>query len=92
MFMHAGKYQVIWKQAWMPYVAECLSEVLSVKIKQAKLFFDETVRGGSRWERVSPSPEKCLDFGSQMVTFGAFWALSFTVWMHVLQINSSAFD
>jgi len=41
-------------------------------------------RGGvgcGMWE--CPLPPKKLDFASQMATFGAFWALSFTVWMHV---------
>jgi len=33
-----------------------------------------------------------LDFASQMATVGAFWALSFTVWMHVLHIKNSALD
>ena len=39
-----------------------------------------------------PLPIKILDFASQMATFGAFWALSFTVRMHVLHIKSSALD
>ena len=33
-----------------------------------------------------------VDFASQMATFDAFWALSFTVRMHVLHIKSSALD
>jgi len=32
-----------------------------------------------------------LDFASQMATFSAFWALSFTVWMHVLHIKKQCF-
>ena len=39
-----------------------------------------------------PSSEKFLDFASKMATFGAFWALSFTVCMHVLHVKKQRFE
>ena len=42
--------------------------------------------------RISGADPEILDFASQMATFGAFWALSFTVWIHVLHIKSCALD
>ena len=44
------------------------------------------------WGGAVLSPETFLDFASQMATFGAFWALSFAVRMHILHIKSSALD
>ena len=50
-------------------------------------------RGGSRnFEQGRELRRWRRQGGVGVKTFGAFWALSFTLWMHVLHIKSSALD
>jgi len=83
--------------------AACIKQQLQGRIQKFWLGGRESRRQRRRggWEGVSPYPlgvesrewaETFLNFASQMATFGAFWALSFTVQMHVLHIKSSNLD
>jgi len=66
---------------------------VTLVILDTLIVFTYLLTGGGAWRGGSaPSPKNVLDFASQMATLGAFLALSFTVWMDVLHIKSSALD